>query len=314
MSAPLLWAVVGATGTGKTRMSLELAEALAVQGRAAEIVNADAMQLYRGMDIGTAKLPPDQRRGVPHVLWDVLAVTEESSAAWYQARARAAVLAAHERGADAILVGGSGLYVSSVIHRLRFPPRDPGIRRRLEQDMAEHGPGVLYARLRAADPGGAARIDPRNPRRIVRALEVLAQGGPVDTAQDAAGLWHPRTRIIALARERADLVAELDARVLRMWQEGLVEETAALRTAGLEQGRTARRAIGYAQALAYLDGRMTRPEAIAAAQTLTRGYARRQVSWFRRYRGAHWVDAAAEPGPLVRAAEDQRRIAGDPAS
>ncbi len=317
MTAPLLWAVVGATGTGKTRLSLELAEALAAEGRAAEIVNADAMQLYRGMDIGTAKLPADQRRGVPHMLWDVLTVTEESSAAWYQGRARAAVLAAHVRGADAILVGGSGLYVSSVIHRLRFPPHDARLREQLEQELAENGPGLLYARLRAADPAAAARVDPRNPRRIVRALEVLAQGAPAradEASPGATGLWHPRTQIIVMGRERADLVAELDARVLRMWHEGLIEETAALRTAGLEQGTTARRAIGYAQALAYLDGRMTRQDAIAAAQTLTRGYARRQVSWFRRYRDAHWVDAAAAPGALVAAAEDQRRVAGDPAS
>ncbi len=322
MSAPLLWAVVGATGTGKTRISLDLAEALAAEGRAAEIVNADAMQLYRGMDIGTAKLPAEERRGIPHRMWDVLAVTEESSAAWYQQRARDAVLAAHERGADAILVGGSGLYVSSVIHRLRFPPRDARLRTRLEQDLAELGPGMLHARLRAADPDAAARIDPRNSRRIVRALEVLAQDGPAradEAARDPSGVWHPRTRIIALHRERADLVAELDARMLRMWREGLLEETAALRSAGLEQGVTARRAIGYAQALAHLDGRMTRDEAVAAAQTLTRAYARRQVSWFRRYRGAQWVDAGAEGagagvGSLVAGAEDQRRIPGEPAS
>lgn len=318
MSAPLLWAVVGATGTGKTRLSLDLAEALAAEGRRAEIVNADAMQLYRGMDIGTAKLAADERRGIPHRMWDVLAVTEESSAAWYQGRARDAVLAAHERGADAILVGGSGLYVSSVIHRLRFPPRDAALRMRLEQELADRGPGQLYARLRAADPDAAARIDPRNPRRIVRALEVLAHGdqggGGASREQDAPRLWHPRTRIIALHRERAELVSELDARMLRMWRDGLVEETAALRSAGLEQGVTARRAIGYAQALAHLDGRLTRAEAVAAAQTLTRAYARRQVSWFRRYRGAQWIDATAEAGPLVAAAEDQRRIAGEPAS
>ncbi|MGB4779470.1 tRNA (adenosine(37)-N6)-dimethylallyltransferase, partial [Microbacterium sp.] len=171
MSDPQLWTIVGATGTGKTDLSLRLAEALRNRGRDAEIVNADAMQLYRGMDIGTAKLPVAERRGIPHHLFDVLEVTDEAAVAWYQDAARTAIGEIHARGADAILVGGSGLYVSSVIYDFRFPPRDDGLRAELEAELERVGAGALYERLRQADPATAARIDPRNGRRIVRALE-----------------------------------------------------------------------------------------------------------------------------------------------
>ena len=165
---PRLWAIVGATGTGKTALSLDLSEALAARGRPAEIVNADAMQLYRGMDIGTAKLPAGERRGIRHHLFDVLDVTDEAAVAWYQDAARTAIREIHGRGADAVLVGGSGLYVSSVLFDFRFPPRDEALRARLEAELEEHGPGALYARLREQDPATAAQVDPRNGRRIVR--------------------------------------------------------------------------------------------------------------------------------------------------
>lgn len=289
-----LWAVVGATGTGKTALSLSLAEELAEQGRPAEIVNADAMQLYRGMDVGTAKLPAAERRGIPHHLLDVLEVTDEAAVAWYQEAARAAVTAIHARGADAILVGGSGLYVSSVLYDFRFPPRDAAVRARLEAELDEHGPGVLFARLREADPATAAKVDPRNGRRVVRALEVLEQGERTHGAAlpDAPVLWHPHTRVIGVGVPRELLVARLDARVEGMWRDGLLDEVRMLRDQGLEQGVTARRAIGYAQALSELAGDLTREEAIAQTQALTRRYARRQVSWFRRYDDVTWV----EPG------------------
>ncbi|MGN7968403.1 tRNA (adenosine(37)-N6)-dimethylallyltransferase MiaA [Microbacterium sp. 22296] len=293
MTAPVLWAVVGATGTGKTGLSLDLADALAARGRPAEIVNADAMQLYRGMDIGTAKIAVAERRGIPHHLFDALAVTDEAAVAWYQDAARTAVGDIHARGADAILVGGSGLYVSSVLWDFRFPPRDEALRARLEAELETEGAGALYARLRDADPVAAGRIDPRNGRRVVRALEVLAQGGETHggALPDAPEFWHPRTRIVATAIDRDELVPMLDARVERMWERGLVDEVQALRADGLERGVTAGRAIGYAQALAHLHGGLTREEAIAQTQSLTRRYARRQVSWFRRYVGAAWVDA-----------------------
>lgn len=286
-----LWAIVGATGTGKSALSLDLAEHLIAAGRPAEIVNADAMQLYRGMDIGTAKLPLDDRRGIPHHLLDVLDATEDAAVAWYQDAARRTIDEIHARGADAILVGGSGLYVSSVIYDFRFPPRDVEVRARLEAELESLGAGALYSRLRQVDPVTAARVDPRNGRRIVRALEVLAQGEATHGAAlpEAPLLWHADTRLVGVQVPRDELVVRLDARVEGMWADGLLGEVEALRGQGLELGTTARRAIGYAQALAELDGRMTRTEAIAESQALTRRYARRQVSWFRRYPDLQWV-------------------------
>jgi tRNA dimethylallyltransferase len=287
-----LWAVVGATGTGKTTLSLELAEALATAGQPAEIINADAMQLYRGMDIGTAKLPEGERRGIRHHLFDVLEVTDDAAVAWYQDSARTAVREIHTRGADAVLVGGSGLYVSSVLFDFRFPPRDPQVRARLEAELDTRGPGALFERLREVDPATAARVDPRNGRRIVRALEILAQGSETYGAAlpDEPVLWHEPTSIIGVGVPREELIVRLDARVEGMWRGGLLGEVAALRDRGLERGVTARRAIGYAQALAELNGELTQTEAIAETQQLTRRYARRQVSWFRRYSGVRWVD------------------------
>ncbi|OJU42038.1 MAG: tRNA (adenosine(37)-N6)-dimethylallyltransferase MiaA [Microbacterium sp. 69-10] len=299
-----IWAVVGATGTGKSELALQLAEALRARGNPAEIVNADAMQLYRGMDIGTAKLSPPERRGIPHHLFDVREVTEEAAVAWYQPLARAAIQAIHERDGDAILVGGSGLYVSSVVFDFRFPPRDEAVRARLEAELDESGAGALFARLQQQDPVTAERIDPKNGRRIVRALEVLEQGGATHGAAlpEKPELWHPETRILGMHTERETLVERLDRRVERMWADGMLDEVAALRRAGLERGVTASRAIGYAQALAQLRGDITEQQAIAETQALTRRYARRQVSWFKRYPRIEWLDAGtADPAGLIDA-------------
>ena len=304
MSAqPRLWVVAGATGTGKSDLALDLAERLRARGNPAEVVNADAMQLYRGMDIGTAKLAHDERRGIPHHLLDVRDVVDEAAVAWYQPRARAVVEEIHRAGGDAILVGGSGLYVSSVVFDFVFPPRDSELRERLERDLQEHGVETLVARLREIDPVTAARIDPRNARRVVRALEVVAQGAANHGAAlpDAPVLWRPRTRIVGLHVERSVLVRRLDARVERMWADGLVEEVDGLRGRGLEHGTTARRAIGYAQALAQLDGSMSEAEAIAETQALTRRYARRQVSWFKRYPGISWMEHPVDVDALIGA-------------
>ncbi len=299
-----MWAVVGATGTGKSDFALDLAEALRAQGNPAEIVNSDAMQLYRGMDIGTAKLPLDERRAIPHHLFDVREVTEDAAVAWYQPLARAAIVDIHSRGGDAILVGGSGLYVSSVIFDFQFPPRDAAVRARLEAELDEHGAGALFERLRIADPVTAARIDPKNGRRVVRALEVLEQGSATHGAAlpDAPRLWHPSTRIVGLHTPREVLVERLDRRVERMWRDGMLDEVAGLRDAGLEQGTTAPRAIGYAQALAQLRGELSADDAIAQTQALTRRYARRQVSWFKRYPEIEWVPSgAADVAALIAA-------------
>jgi tRNA dimethylallyltransferase len=304
---PLI-AIVGATGTGKSAFALDLAERLAGRGRAAEVVNADAMQLYRGMDIGTAKLTVAERRGVPHHMLDVLDVAEEASAAAYQADARRIVADIDARGGAALLVGGSGLYVSSVIHDLRFPGTDPAIRARLEAELVELGPGLLHARLRALDAETAAAVDPQNGRRIVRALEVIELTGEPKAARlpEAPEHWRPHL-VVHLRSDRAALVDRLDRRVERMWRDGLVDEVRALLPLGLEQGVTARKAIGYAQALAQLQGRMPRADAVAETQQLTRVYARRQVSWFKRYRDAFEVDAddpAAVEAAVERLADD----------
>ncbi|WP_336658596.1 tRNA (adenosine(37)-N6)-dimethylallyltransferase MiaA [Leucobacter sp. USHLN153] len=295
-AAPALWAVVGATGTGKSALSLDLAERLEAAGRRAEIVNADAMQLYRGMDIGTAKLPPGERRGIPHHLFDALEPDEEGSVAWYQPIARQVIAEIHARGADAILVGGSGLYVSSVIFDFQFPPRDDALRAELEVEADREGVAPLLERLRELAPDVADAVDDRNPRRVVRALEVALLGGDARvTLPDAPTLWHGvdqgGTRIVGVRCERPVLVERLDRRVEQMWRDGIVDEVRALLPRGIERGKTASRAIGYAQALAELRGDMSADEAIAETQALTRRYARRQVSWFKRYPGVQWLDA-----------------------
>ncbi|GAB3617955.1 tRNA (adenosine(37)-N6)-dimethylallyltransferase MiaA [Okibacterium endophyticum] len=254
-------------------------------------MNADAMQLYRGMDIGTAKLPAELRQRVPHHLLDVLDVTDEATVSRYQTEARAVVGAILDRGNWPILVGGSGLYVSSVIFDFQFPGSDPMIRARLEDELAQQGSGALYRRLRDVDPDAAARIGAQNARRIVRALEVAEiTGEPVSgSLPDEPVYWTPAT-IIGLRAPRNELTTRLDRRVLQMWRDGLVDEVSRLRDRGLESGVTARRAIGYAQALGELTGELTRAQAIELTQQLTRRYARRQMSWFTRYRDALWFD------------------------
>ncbi|WP_258063801.1 MULTISPECIES: tRNA (adenosine(37)-N6)-dimethylallyltransferase MiaA [unclassified Pseudoclavibacter] len=280
-------AIGGATGTGKSQLSLDIAARLRASGRGAQVINADAMQLYRGMDVGTAKLAPEDREGVPHHLLDVLDVTEDASVAWYQERARGLIEEIEAEGDVPILVGGSGLYIAAVCFDLRFPGTDPAVRAELEAELQLEGPGPLFARLRALDPQAAATIDARNGRRLVRALEVIEVTGEPFSAQlpDQEARWRDVTFAV-VEEHREVLTPRLGARVERMWESGLLEETQALAEAGLEQGGTAKRAIGYQQALAELRGEMSRAEAIAEAQLLTRKYARRQVSWFRRYESA----------------------------
>ena len=248
------------------------------------------MQLYRGMDIGTAKLSIAQRRGIPHHLLDVLEISDESSVADYQARARAAIEDIVARGAVPILVGGSGLYVSSVLWNFRFPGTDAGIRAVLETELEANGPGILHRRLTELDAAAAAAIGPHNGRRLVRALEVIElTGEPFGSGlpEDSA-LWRP-VKIIGLETPREKLVPRLNARVAQMWSDGLLAEVEALDRDRL--GITAARAIGYAQALAQLDGELAEADAIEQAAALTRRYARRQVGWFRRYAGANLFDA-----------------------
>ena len=303
-STPPLVVVVGATGTGKSELSLGLAERLAAYGRQAEIVNADAMQLYRGMDIGTAKLPVEERRGVPHHLLDVLDVTAEASVAGYQADARAVISDIARRGNIPIMVGGSGLYVSSVIYDFQFPGTDPAVRSRLETELAEHGPGMLYQRLRTLDQQAADAIGPHNGRRIVRAIEVIElTGEPFGSGlPDEDAYWRQNTIVLGLRAPRPQLVTRLDERVRHMWEAGLLAEVRGLIPLGLERGVTARRAIGYAQAVEQLEGTLSESEAIDQTAALTRKYARRQVSWFKRYPNTTWLEYD-DPARIDRAAE-----------
>ena len=301
-SAPVRVAVVGPTASGKSELALDLIEALAVEPRAAggdwgaEVVNADASQLYCGMDIGTAKLPLSQRRGVPHHQIDVLTVREEASVAAYQVRARADARAAEARGARVLIVGGSGLYVRALTDDLDFPGTDPQIRAALEARAAAVGGRALWEELRRADPAAAERIEAANTRRVVRALEVLAVTGRPFSAtlpryEDLVPTVH-----LALRPERAALNARIDARARAIFDAGLIEEVRALVDEGLAEGTTAPRAIGYAQALAVLDGTMSREEAVEATAAATRKLASRQIKWFRRDPRVHWIDVALEPG------------------
>lgn len=293
-AAPLL-AVVGATATGKSDLGIELA--LALDG---EVINADALQLYRGMDIGTAKVTDAERRGVPHHLLDVLDVTQEASVSAYQREARAVIAAIRERGRVPIVVGGSGLYVRALLDDIAFPPTDAAVRARLEERIAHEGAPALHRELAATDPAAAERIGPEDARRIVRALEVgEITGGsfraylPREQYVDAATIQ------IGVRRNRAVLHERIARRVHGMVRDGLLEETRALRERGLDRGRTARRAIGYEQALAVLDGTMTCEDAVESTITGTRRLVRKQDTWFRRDRRVRWLDADAAEDPAA---------------
>jgi tRNA dimethylallyltransferase len=304
----MIIAITGATGTGKSELALRLAERWRAREFDLEVVNADAMQLYRGMDIGTAKLPISERQAVPHHLIDVLDVTAEASAAQYQVDARAAIDDIAARGSVPVLVGGSGLYLAAVLTDFRFPGTDADRRAHWEAELDRLGPAGLHAVLDERDPVAAAAIGPHNGRRIVRALEVGdITGEPFVAGLAARGTaWRPY-RQFALALDRSLLVARLDERGRGMWRRGLLDEVRGLLPLGLASGVTASRAIGYAQAIAQLEGELDEAQAIEQTQSLTRRYARRQVSWLRRDPAVEWLDAAADD----LAAEVDRRVAAD---
>ncbi|CAB4633846.1 MAG: tRNA (adenosine(37)-N6)-dimethylallyltransferase MiaA [Actinobacteria bacterium] len=291
MPAQLI-AVVGSTGTGKSELAIRIAETFRQDGQEAEIVNADAMQLYKGMDIGTAKLPITERRGIEHHLVDVLEVKQESTAAEYQKIARAKILEIQSRGAMPILVGGSMLYVAAVLNNFEFPVRDKDLRASLEQELLELGPNAMHQKLVELDASAASRIDPENGRRIVRALEIVTLTGEPFAAAlpDEIESWQEVLEI-GLRMDREILVAKLAERVRGMWSRGMVEETKQLVSKGLRESVTAGYAIGYAQALAQLDGELSQEQAIESTTKLTQKYARRQMSWFKRDTRINWLDA-----------------------
>jgi tRNA dimethylallyltransferase len=280
-------AVVGPTAAGKSALSIELARILG-----GEVVNADSMQLYRGLDIGTAKLTPTERAGVPHHVLDIWDVTEPASVAEYQRLARRAIDDILARGRVPLLVGGSGLYVRAVLEEFEFPGTDPALRARLEEELARLGPAALYERLRAVDPAAAARILPGNGRRIVRALEVVELTGAPFTAALPEPVPHYDSVSIGVDRDTAELDERIAVRVDEMWAAGLVEETRHLVGLGLRSGRTASRALGYQQVLRLLDGELTDEQARAETVRATRRFVRRQRSWFRRDPRIHWLNAA----------------------
>lgn len=277
-------AVVGQTATGKSDLGVALAHALG-----GEVVNADASQFYRGMDIGTAKLTPEEREGVPHHLLDVLDVRDEASVASYQRDAREAIDGIRARGRVPIMVGGSGLYVRAALDDLRIPPTDPAVRARWEARLDEIGAAALHDQLRAADPSAAEQIHPSNGRRTVRALEVIELTGEPFSATMPKREFIAPAVMLGLQIDRRTLHDRIGTRVERMWRAGLLDEVRALDRVGLREGRTASRAIGYAQALQQLDGILDETAAQAETATLTRKFARRQQSWFGPDPRIHWL-------------------------
>ena len=285
MPLPIL-ALVGPTASGKS--ALAIAVAAQVNG---EIINADAMQVYRGMDIGTAKTPVDERDGIPHHLLDVLSPAEDASVATYQLQARESIEEIRSRGKVPILVGGSGLYLRATLDDLDFPETDPAVRERLTQRGEDLGPGILYAELAVLDPVAAERIGSRNTRRLVRALEVIELTGEPYSAHLPSYTYSVPAVQIALTVDRPVLIERIERRAEAMFAGGLLEETAAVRAQGL--GVTASRAVGYAQALGVLDGVTDVAGAVEATAIATRQVARRQVSWFGRDPRITWLNGEA---------------------
>ncbi|WP_439664662.1 tRNA (adenosine(37)-N6)-dimethylallyltransferase MiaA [Lentzea sp. HUAS TT2] len=281
-------AVVGPTATGKSDLAVALAERFG-----GEVVNADAMQLYRGMDIGTAKMPLDERRGVPHHLFDVLSVTETASVAAYQRETRAVIEDLLAAGRPPILVGGSGLYVQAVLDDLKFPGTDDTVRLRFEAELASAGPEALHRRLQELDPAAAIAILPSNGRRIVRALEVIElTGQPFSANLPKPGPARYGTVQIGVDREVSELDSRVDLRVDLMFAAGLENEVRALVRLGLRDGKTASRALGYQQVLSAMDGACTIDFAAEETKRATRRFVRRQRSWFRRDQRITWLDGA----------------------
>nr|WP_245848861.1 tRNA (adenosine(37)-N6)-dimethylallyltransferase MiaA [Lentzea kentuckyensis] len=289
MTTPIVpIAVVGPTASGKSDLAVALAERFG-----GEVVNADAMQLYRGMDIGTAKMTLAERRGIPHHLLDVLSVTETASVAAYQRETRAVVERLLAAGRPPILVGGSGLYVQAVLDDLKFPGTDDAVRERFEAELAAVGPEALHQRLRSLDPAAAIAILPSNGRRIVRALEVIElTGQPFSANLPKPGPARYGTVQIGVDREVSELDSRVDRRVDVMFASGLEDEVRALVRLGLRDGKTASRALGYQQVLSAMDGACTIDFAAEETKRATRRFVRRQRSWFRRDQRITWLDGA----------------------
>lgn len=278
--------ICGATATGKSDIAIQVAKSIG-----AEIINADSMQLYKGMDIGTAKLSVDERDGIPHHLLDILSVREDSTVAWYQELARKMITEIHARNNHAVIVGGTGLYIKAILDDLNFPDTDPAIRARLESEALEFGTDSLFARLQVEDPAAALAIDRANTRRVIRALEVIEITGKPFTAnlprEDSSR--YPDALQFGLVMEREHLRERIDLRVDQMWDKGFVSEVDQLIEDGILDGATAQRAIGYSSLIAMRAGTMSEADAKEETKRATRQYARRQETWFSRDARITWV-------------------------
>ena len=278
--------VVGATATGKSELALQIAERL--EG---EIVNADSMQLYRGMDIGTAKLAPIDRRGISHHLIDVLDVTQDASVADYQNWARKTIDELRNLGKAVVVVGGTGLYIKSILDELNFPDTNPSVRARLSEEAERIGGDAMHERLGKLDPAAAAAIPKENIRRVVRALEVIEITGKPFTANlpREGATYYPDAMQFGLVMDRDDLKERIDKRVDLMWEAGFVDEVRSLMDEGITSGKTARAALGYSQIIEFLEGRISESEAREETKRATRAYARRQETWFSRDERIKWL-------------------------
>ena len=278
--------ICGATATGKSDLAVTLAHEIN-----AEIINADSMQLYKGMDIGTAKITVKERKGIAHHLMDMLNVTQDANVAWYQENARAAIAEIQGRGKNVIVVGGTGLYIKAILDELNFPDTDPVVRAELELEYATKGIAPLFERLEKLDPAAALAIDKANSRRVIRALEVIKITGKPFTANlpREESSRYPHARQFGLVMDRDALSERISTRVERMWEQGLVAEVERLMAAGITQGITAQRALGYAQVIAQIEGKVTEEEAKEETKRATRQYARRQETWFSRDERITWI-------------------------
>jgi len=278
--------ICGATATGKSDLAIALAQRFD-----GEIINADSMQIYRGMDIGTAKLTVEERQGVPHHLLDVLDVTQDSTVAWYQDSARQVIDEIESRGKRPIIVGGTGLYIKSILDELNFPDTDPDTRKSLELELEKIGLDAMYERLQKLDPAAGIAIDRANARRVIRALEVIAITGKPFTANlpREESTRYPDARQFGLVMDRESLDGRISARVDLMWEQGFVSEVQSLLNAGITEARTAQLALGYSQIIAFLQGGMSDDEAREDTKRATRQYARRQETWFSRDARITWI-------------------------
>jgi len=278
--------ICGATATGKSDLAVTLAQHLN-----AEIINADSMQLYRGMDIGTAKITMEERKGIAHHMLDLLDVHQDANVAWYQEKARDLISEIHGRKKDVIIVGGTGLYIKAILDELNFPDTDPVVRAELELEFATKGIAPLFERLEKLDPAAALAIDKANSRRVIRALEVIKITGKPFTANlpREESSRYPFAQQFGLVMDRDTLSERISTRVDRMWEQGLVEEAQGLLQAGIMQGTTAQRALGYAQVIAQIEGKVSQDEAQEETKRATRQYARRQETWFSRDDRITWI-------------------------